>query len=221
MLVQPHSTTTSSSPGTASQMRRKGEEMRPVFEEAGAEGGPDERAGGQGAGQGEAKRRRVEHGQRAAAVSGSPEGAGQSQEGSSAEKKGGGDDAGGEKGDADDEQESGRGMTDSDDDKPLGLRPRKAEVKAEKKQKDDESDEVKPLGTLKKESEDEAELGELHLRVREGGSATRLCAVRSTLSGRTSIFSSCVLRNETCLLELALSNSGLTALPSELVALTG
>jgi hypothetical protein len=64
-----------------------------VFEDADAEGGPDERAGGQGAGpgeellpafeeagaeggagQGEAKRRRVEHGQGAAAVIGSPEG---------------------------------------------------------------------------------------------------------------------------------------------------
>ena len=37
-----------------------GEELRPVFEDlAGAEGGPDERAGREGPGQGEAKRRRV------------------------------------------------------------------------------------------------------------------------------------------------------------------
>jgi hypothetical protein len=41
-------------------------------------------------------------------------------------------------------------MSDSDDDKQLGAR--KAEVKAEKKQKDDESDDDKPLGKLKKES---------------------------------------------------------------------
>ena len=54
-----------------------GEELRPVLEQAGAEGGPDERAGGEGAGQGEAKRRRVEAGQGAPVVSGSPEGAAQ------------------------------------------------------------------------------------------------------------------------------------------------
>jgi hypothetical protein len=41
-------------------------------------------------------------------------------------------------------------MSDSDDDKPLGAR--KAEVKAEKMQKEDESDDDKPLGKLKKES---------------------------------------------------------------------
>jgi hypothetical protein len=35
----------------------------PVFEETRAEGGPDEWAGGEGAGQGEAECRRVEHGQ--------------------------------------------------------------------------------------------------------------------------------------------------------------
>ena len=45
---------------------RDGEKLRPVFEEAGAEGGPDER-------EGEAKRRRVGHEQGAAEVSGSPE----------------------------------------------------------------------------------------------------------------------------------------------------
>jgi hypothetical protein len=49
-----------------------------------------------------------------------------------------------------DEQESGRGMSNSDDDKPLGAR--KAEVKAEKQQKDDESDDYKPLSKLEKES---------------------------------------------------------------------
>jgi hypothetical protein len=64
-----------------------GEELRPVLEQAGAEGGPDERAGGEGAGQGEAKLRRVEHGQGAAAVSGSPEGGARDEgkEGNSAE----------------------------------------------------------------------------------------------------------------------------------------
>jgi hypothetical protein len=127
-----------------------GEELRAVFEEAGAEGGPDERAGREGPGQGEAKRRRVEQ-QGAAAVSGSPDGVARDEgkEGSSAGKNGGGGNAGGERGDAD-EQESGRGMSDSVDDKPLGAR--NADVKAEKKQKDDESDDDKPLSKLKKES---------------------------------------------------------------------
>jgi hypothetical protein len=95
-----------------------GEELRPVSEEAGAEGGPDERAGREGAGQGEAKRRRVEpaalclslprHGQGAAAVSGSPEGGARDEgkEGNGAEDDGESG-AGGERGDAD-EQETGR-----------------------------------------------------------------------------------------------------------------
>jgi hypothetical protein len=82
---------------------------------AGAEGGPDERAGREGPGQGEAKRRRVEHGQGAAAVSGSPEGGARDEgkEGSSAENDGESGDAGGkERGDEggegkdEDEQES-------------------------------------------------------------------------------------------------------------------
>jgi hypothetical protein len=53
------------------------------LEEAGAEGGPDER-------EGEANRRRVEHGQGAAAVNGSPEEGArdESKEGSSAENDG-------------------------------------------------------------------------------------------------------------------------------------
>jgi hypothetical protein len=91
-----------------------GEELRPVFEEAGAEGRPDEM---QWAGQGE-------HGQGAAAVSGSPEGGvrDEGKEGDSAENDGRG---------VADEQESGREMSGSDDDKPLGVR--KTEVKAEKK----------------------------------------------------------------------------------------
>ena len=42
------------------------------------------------------------------------------------------------------------GVCHTDDDKPIGAR--KAEVKAEKKQKEDESDDDKPLGKLKKES---------------------------------------------------------------------
>ena len=67
-----------------------GEELRPVFEEAGEEGGPDEGARREGAGQGEEKRRRVEHGQGAAAVSGSPEGGARDEgkEGSNAENDG-------------------------------------------------------------------------------------------------------------------------------------
>ncbi len=80
-----------------------GEELGPVFEETCAEGGPDEGAGREGAGQGEAKRRRVEHAQGAAAVSGSPEGGARDEgkEGNSAENDGESVDAGGERGDAD------------------------------------------------------------------------------------------------------------------------
>ena len=80
-----------------------GEELRAVFEDlSGAEGGPDERAGREGPGQGEAKRRRVEQ-QGAAAVSGSPEGGARDEgkEGNSAENDGESVDAGGERGDAD------------------------------------------------------------------------------------------------------------------------
>ena len=63
----------------------------------------DDEGGGEGAGQGEAKRRRVEHGQGAAAVSGSPEGGARDEgkEGNSAENNGESADAGGERGDAD------------------------------------------------------------------------------------------------------------------------
>jgi len=80
-----------------------GEELRPVFEEAGEEETTDDEGGGEGAGQGEAKRRRVEHGQCAAAVSGSPEGDARDEgkEGNSAENDGESGDAGG--GDADEQ----------------------------------------------------------------------------------------------------------------------
>jgi hypothetical protein len=105
---------------------------------AGLTRGPAERN------RGEAKHRRVEHGQGAATVSGSPEGGARDEgkEGSSAGKNGGGGNACGERGYAD-EQESEGGMSDSDDEMPLGAR--KAEVKAEKQQKDDESDDDTPL----------------------------------------------------------------------------
>jgi GTPase SAR1 family protein len=182
-----------------------GEELRPVFEEAGEEGGPDEKAGGEGAGQGEAKR--------AASVSGSPEGGARDEgkEGNSAENDG--------RGDAD-EQESGRGMSDTDDDELLGAR--KAELEAEKKQKDDEERDDED-----EEIEDEAEKVELCLWVRAGADEVeeivRVRPDRVDLSAHTGLVAlpaelrACAGRVRS----LAVRSHWLKALPAWLGELTG
>ena len=106
----------------------EGEELRPVFEEAGAEGGPDER-------EGEAKRHRVEHGQGEEGVNCSPgEGArDEGKEGNSAENDGDCADAGGERGDEDgeDEDEGEQESEDNTQQVELRLRVRKGVDEAE------------------------------------------------------------------------------------------